>query len=363
MDILKPKPRRGRRKRLEAVAAIVIGVLMAGPALAQDGAFRPSAPPPGAPVAAAATNGPSRQPAPTGYRPQSVVDGVQAEAPYFQDTLAVLDNLPRSAPARPKKARKVLVLCTARGYVHSVIPLTAFAIRALGDKTGAWATTVTYRLQDFTAERLANYDVVVLDNTTGAFLDDADPVATSARRAALLSYVRSGRGLVLTHAAGDSYHTDADSPGGPKSLWPEYSRMVGGFFKWHWTLPQEVTVKIDDPASPINAAFAGRPFTIHDEIYTFEQNSFSRNNVHVLTSVDYSRMSPEDRAKEPAATKRLDGDYALSWVRREGQGRVYYNALGHSEHVLSIPAILQQLTAGIQYAAGDLAANDSPDAR
>ena len=320
MDIHKPKPWRGPRKLLKEVGAIVIGVLIAGPALAQGVAARPSAAPPTAPSTAAIPNGPPGQPPPTGYRPQSVVDGVQVETPYFQDTLAVLDNLPRSAPARPKKARKVLVFCNARGYAHSVIPLTAFAIKGLGDKTGAWATTITYKLQDFTAERLANYDVVVLDNTTGAFLDDADPVATPARRAALLSYVRSGHGLVLAHAAGDSYHTSADSPGGPKSLWPEYSRMVGGFFKWHWSLPQQVTVKIDDPGSPINAAFAGRPFTIHDEIYTFEQNSFSRKNVHVLTSVDYSKMSPEDKAKEPAETKRSDGDYALSWVRREGNG-------------------------------------------
>lgn len=358
---LKHRRRCGRAKRLAIIGCVSLGVLVAGPVLAQAGSGGLSAPPPTPPVSALA---PSGRPTPLpGYRPQSVHDGVQVETPYFQDTLAVLDNLPTSPPAKPKRPRKVLVFCVARGYVHSVIPLTAFAIKALGENTGAWETTVTYRLQDFTAERLASYDVVVLNNTSGAFLDDADAVATLARRAALLNYVRGGHGLVLTHAAGDSYHTGVDSPGGPQSLWPEYTRMVGGFFKWHWFLPQRVTVRIDDPASPINAAFAGRPFTIHDEIYTFEQASFSRKNVRVLTSVDYSRMSPEDQAKEPASTRRTDGDYALSWIRREGQGRIYYNALGHSEHVLSMPAILQQLTAGIQYAAGDLPADDSPSAR
>src|SRR5206468_3908386 len=140
--------------------------------------------------------------------------------------------------------RKVLVFCKARGYAHSVIPLTAFAIKALGDQTGAWSTTISYGLQDFTAETLANYDVLALDNTTGAFLDDADPAATAARRAALLAYVRRGHGLVLLHSASDAYHTDIGAPSGPSSLWPEYTRMVGGFFKWHWVLPQLVTVKI-----------------------------------------------------------------------------------------------------------------------
>lgn len=340
MDIHEPRTWRRLPEVLKEFLFIVIGLLIAGQASAQ-----------GVPAS------------PTGYRPQSLANGVQVETPNFQDTLAVLDNLPRSAQARPKTPRKVLVFCKAVGYAHSAIPLTAFAIKALGDKTGAWSTTITYRLADFTADSLANYDVLVLDNTTGAFLDDADTAATAARRAALLSYVRSGHGLVLTHAAGDSYHTGLDGPGGPKSLWPEYSKMVGGFFKWHWSLPQQVSVKIDDPASPLNAAFAGRSFAIHDEIYTFEQASFSRKNVRVLTSVDYSKMSPEDKAKEPAGSRRNDGDYALSWIRHEGLGRVYYNALGHSEHVLAIPAILQQLAAGIQYAAGDLVADDSPSVR
>ena len=187
--------RKSARKRLRGAGAMLIGLLIAGQASAQSAPAPPSAPPP------------------TGYRPQSVANGVQVETPYFQDTLAVLDNLPASAPARPKTPRKVLVFCRAVGYAHSVIPLTAFTIKALGDRTGAWSTTITYRLGDFSAERLANYDVLVLDNTTGTFLDDADAAATAVRRAALLSYVRSGHGLVLTHAAGDAYHTGLDSPG------------------------------------------------------------------------------------------------------------------------------------------------------
>jgi type 1 glutamine amidotransferase len=119
-------------------------------------------------------------------------------------------------------------------------------------------------------------------------------------------------------------------------------------------------VKIDDPKNPINAGFGGKPFIIHDEIYTFAQDSFSRKNVRVLTSLDYAKMSDADKAQEPAATRRTDGDYALSWIRREGKGRVFYEVLGHSEHVMAMPAILKQITAGIQYAAGDLAVDDSP---
>jgi type 1 glutamine amidotransferase len=121
-------------------------------------------------------------------------------------------------------------------------------------------------------------------------------------------------------------------------------------------------VKIDDPKSPLTQMFHGE-FTVHDEVYTFVQDSFSRKRVHVLTSVDYSKMSDADKAKEPAATKRTDGDYGLSWIRHEGKGRVFYEALGHSEHIYAMTPIMEHLLAGIQYVLGDLPANDSPSVK
>ena len=52
--------------------------------------------------------------------------------------------------------------------------------------------------------------------------------------------------------------------------------MIGGYFKFHWVDPQLITVKIDDPKSPLTAMFHGQEFEIHDETYTFNQESFSR---------------------------------------------------------------------------------------
>ena len=139
--------------------------------------------------------------------------------------------------------------------------------------------------------------------------------------------------------------------------------MIGGFFKFHWVDPQLITVKIDDPKSPLTQMFGGKEFEIHDETYTFAQDSFSRTNVHVLTSIDYDKMSAEDKAKEPAGTARTDGDYALSYIRREGQGRVFYEAHGHSERIYAIKAMNEHYLAGIQYMLGDLKADDSPSVK
>ena len=147
----------------------------------------------------------------------------------------------------------------------------------------------------------------------------------------------------------------------PVQQWPEFNTLIGGYFKFHWPDPQVIEVKIDDPNSPLTAMFHGQEFEIHDETYTFVQESFSRKNVHVLTSIDYDKMSAEDKAKE--ANPRTDGDYALSYIRREGKGRVFYEGHGHSDRVYAMTPMLEHLRAGIQYALGDLKADDSPSVK
>jgi len=132
--------------------------------------------------------------------------------------------LPDKAPARPQKPRKVLVLGRAAGYVHSSIPLAAKTIEAMGARTGAWTATTTYDAADINTANLAQYDAIFLASTTGCFLDDPkDAAATAARKAALLEFVRGGKGIAGIHAASDSYHGTAcaqpmASAGEP--LWP-----------------------------------------------------------------------------------------------------------------------------------------------
>ncbi len=135
--------------------------------------------------------------------------------------------------------------------------------------------------------------------------------------------------------------------------WPDWNRMIGGSFLAHpW---QRVWVKIEDPTSPITAPFHGQPFEIADETYTFTRESFSRDNVRVLLSIDVSRFSPDDLKRE---NRPWDHDYALSWIRADGKGRVFYAAHGHEPRVYATRPMLEHYLAGIQYAVGDLVADD-----
>jgi type 1 glutamine amidotransferase len=303
----------------------------------------------------------------------------QPQVARVADLMQMMSALPDRAPATPARPRRVLVLAKAAGFVHASIPLAARTIEALGQKTGAWATVITYNPADITEQNLQQYDAIFLASTTGTFLDErADPGVTAARRKALLDFVRGGKGLAGIHAATDSYHGGppaAPAAGGRPPvdggapLWPEFNRVIGGYFKFHWFYPTQIAVKIEDPENPVNAPFTSlnattgvrlpRPFSVVDEVYTFNDASWSRARAHVLTSVDYAKMPAEVKAQEPAP-QRTDHDYALSYLQREGNGRVFVEVLGHDESIYKMPSMLAHILAGMQYVLGDLQADDRP---
>lgn len=392
----------------------------------------------------------------------------QPRLPFDSHVQAMLAALPDRAAARPRQPRKVLVFNRCAGFIHTPIPLVARMIETFGNRTKAWSTTVTYDPADINAQNLKQYDALVLNSNTGAFLDDPnDQAATDARKKALIDFVRGGKGLVGIHGATDSYRANsataaiaarggraggggqrgagptlttqsllqgdkdndqklnkaemialadawfqkldtgntaslrqaefiqrltammAAAPAAPRGAgagaappaagaargeggrgaqqgrdtvvgtWPDYNRMIGGAFKFHFS-NQPVTIKIDDPKSPLTAMFKG-PFELTGEIYTFGMDTWSRENLHVLTSMDYSKMSDADRAKENFP--RSDHDYGLTWIRRDGNGRVFYTAFGNEEKTFFLKPINEQLLAGLQYALGDLKADDTPSVR
>ena len=294
------------------------------------------------------------------------VAGAQTLTTNPADVQAMMAALPDRAPVRPRRPRRVLVLTKALGYVHASIPLAARTVEEMGRKTRAWSTTVTADPADINARNLAGYDAIFLASTSGPFLDDPqDAAVTAARRQALLDFVRGGKGLAGIHAATVGYfdrrRPDPAEPGPGRvvSTWPDFTHLIGGLFKFHWNDGQVVTVKIDEPEHPLNAPFEGHvPLRVTDETYTFTDDSYSRDRVRVLTSVDYAAMSAEDKARE--TSPRADGDYPLSWIRREGGGRVFYEAHGHNEKVYAIAPLLAHLLYGMQYVLGDLPADDAP---
>jgi type 1 glutamine amidotransferase len=184
---------------------------------------------------------------------------------------------------------------------------------------------------------LARYDAIVFNST--AHLVIPEP----AMKQALLDYVRGGGGVVGIHAAIDMFKS-----------WPEGARVVGATFGGHpWHPSGTWTVKLDEPDHPLLRAWGGKGFKMHDEFYELAE-PYQRADRRVLMSLDLA--DPATAGVTPLHRK--DRDFAVSWISRHGEGRVFYCMFGHLGDPFGNPAVLQYYLDGIQYALGDLALGD-----
>jgi len=261
------------------------------------------------------------------------------------DRAAVAKAIPTTAPAQPAKPRRLLVvdLNVGRGG-HRSIPHANLAVRLMGERTGAYRTTVCHDRSMLAPERLAAFDAVFLNNTIGPIFD------APALRDGFAAYIAGGGGLIANHAV------TVTAPD-----WPAFGEILGARGAAHRDADEKVTVKLDDPKSALTAMFDPGGFTIADEIFRF-QAPYSRQRVHVLLSVDVARTDMTQGGRARGRCVRADNDYPISWIRRHGKGRVFYCSLGHNPHIFWDGRMLQHFLAGIQFALGDLEADASPDA-
>jgi hypothetical protein len=247
--------------------------------------------------------------------------------------------LPDSASAKPAKARKILVFSRCEGFVHGHgIVVGNKAIELIGKKTGAYAADFSEDYAVFEPANLAKYDAIVLNNTTQLKFPDAT------KKQAFVDFVKNGKGIIGIHAATDNFYD-----------WPEAASMIGGLFDGHpWGANGTWAFKLDDPKHPLNQAFAGKGFKLQDEIYQFKE-PYTRADRKVLISLDLA--DPATGAVKNGI-KRTDGDFALAWIKKFGQGRVFFCGFGHAGNVFQDAAMLRFILDGTQYALGDLKVND-----
>jgi type 1 glutamine amidotransferase len=212
---------------------------------------------------------------------------------------------------------RILYFTQSAGYRHEVIPTSQAVLKLLGENSRAFRVTTTEDVSAFTRENLRRYAAVMFFTTGELPMSDA-------QKAALLGFVRSGRGFLGVHSATDTFYK-----------WPEYRRLIGGYFNehpWH----QKVTVDVADPGSPL-VGFLGPSFPISDEIYQIRD--FDAQASRVLL-----RLDPKSVDLEAPNVRPQDYGWPLAWTRSFGRGRVFYTALGHEEAVWRDPRYQQMLT-------------------
>ncbi|HUU92190.1 MAG TPA: ThuA domain-containing protein [Phycisphaerae bacterium] len=266
-------------------------------------------------------------------------DGVSAE-----ERSRIEQAIPAKAPPPAAKGRRLLVIDLNVGRPgHRSIPHANLAVRLMGEKTGAYEAVISHDRSMLAPDRLREFDAVFLNNTLGPIFD------TRELREGFSAFISGGGGLVANHAV------TVTSP-----EWPEFGEILGARGAAHRDADEKVTVRLDDPASPLNAAFGGQGFTIADEIFRF-QAPYSRRRVRVLLSVDVAKTDM-NQGRPRGQCVRDDNDYPISWIRRHGKGRVFYCSLGHNPYVFWDARMLQHFLAGIQFALGDLKADTTPSA-
>ncbi len=247
-------------------------------------------------------------------------------------------RLPRGVRAQSGTPRRLLAVTHSAGYGHDVVTRRSpdrlsrveETLKTLGDQSGAFELTFVYSKEDcqgITPDILKSYDGVFF-YTTG---DVPFPQET---RTALLDFVSSGKGFSGAHSATDTYYT-----------LPGYGEMLGAYFDGHpWH--QGVRITVEDRQHAATRQL-GDSFEIADEIYQFRA-PWSRDRMSVLLSLNTSSVD----LSRPGVN-RGDGDFALSWWRQHGAGRVFYTALGHDGAVWQDQRFRQHLLGGIRWSLGD----------
>lgn len=262
--------------------------------------------------------------------------------------------IPDKAPAAARQARKLLVMALniRDGQVrkgHASIPAGNLALRLMGEKTHAYEVTFSDDSNMLRRENLSQFDAICFNNTVGVLTEDPE------LRKSLLDYVAGGKGFVGLHAAGATFVQ------WPRyDQFPEFGEMLGGYENGGhpWKPDDTITLRVEDRRHPVNRGFDADSFEISDEVFQF-QAPYSRTKLRVLLSIDTGKTDM-DPVRRFLPERFADRDFAISWVKSYGKGRVFYSSLGHNPHIFWNRPVLEHFLAGIQFALGDLDADTTP---
>jgi type 1 glutamine amidotransferase len=275
---------------------------------------------------------------------------------------------PDKASASPARPRRLLLW--GRLWTHQCNPFTEEAVKILARKTKAFEVTVSDDPRLLLPESLKGFDAIFLNglhdpqpflplNTKALSpekLDEAKKLDSDVKQSILDFVAKDGKGI-------------AGIEGSICALrdWKEFGELMGAFYNGHYA--GEFVIKVEDPAHPLTACFAGQPLRIFDQGYV-PAPPYSRKKVRVLLSLDLTQMPNPAEGPKMAwlkeNIKRLESytgrekDYPISWIKPYGQGRVFYCSLGVNKPAYFSSLFMQHLLAGIQFALGDLPGDMTP---
>jgi type 1 glutamine amidotransferase len=253
----------------------------------------------------------------------------------------LLSTLGVAQSSGPQK-KHLLVIGEEKGYRHESVSHAMATLERLGRETGLWDTTLrtdtealTKKKLEYNAKNLDNFDAVLF--FTGGTLE-----MEAQQKADFLSFVHDdGKGFIGIHSAAITFVD-----------WPEYGEMIGGYYDEHPWGTFDAPIIVEDPAFPGMQQWP-KSFVLRDEIYQIR--NYSRDHVRVLMRLDAGKLDLANKN-----VHRTDHDFAVTWAKMYGKGRVFYSTLGHVEENWDKPEFQKMLIGAIQWATGMVNADVTP---
>lgn len=279
----------------------------------------------------------------------------------------------REAPERSKKKRLLLVTHSG-GFIHGSVATAEEVLKDIGPKNGfevtCWrftedpakkvkdkggtertalevynerfrgATKLPVEKENcgrINKETLKNFDVVL-------FFTTGNPV-TPDELNDLREWVKGGGALAGTHCATDTLYKQS-----------VYGDLIGAYFRGHPPGLQKIKVHVEDLKHPAAAGFEDG-MEYQDEMYVFWDAPYSRDKLHIILSIKADSFKPGGNLT------RKDGDYAISWCREEGKGKVFYTSFGHDPKVWKDEKFQKHLLGGLKWAVGELKGDATPSGK
>ena len=251
--------------------------------------------------------------------------------PYlFTIALLMVAQAVFAADKAPKP--RILFLTQSKGFTHGSVRRSTserspaeLAMMQLAQRSGEFTIRCSQNAEaDITKENLQNYDIVAF-YTTGKL-----PIAEADIEYLLGEWLhQKGHGYMGFHSATDTY----------KDYEP-YWDLSGGTFNGHpWGSNTPVTFKIHDTDHPAMKPFGGDRLDFKDEIYQY--SNWQPEKCHVLMSLDMEHTKLKRPYHVPVA-----------WCKNVGDGKMFYNNMGHREDTWQDERILQSIVGAVRWIAG-----------
>ena len=248
--------------------------------------------------------------------------------------------------AEEKAPSKILFITQSAGFRHGAVnrgkqgqlAAAEIGLITLGETSKLFSVDLTQDCHhDVNKANLAKYDIVAFYTTLDLPIPEAD-------RDYLFNVwaKEKGHGILGFHSAGDTYHN-----------YEPYWDMMGGVFIAHpWGSGTDVTLTVHEQ-NPLTKPF-GTEFKIKDEIYMYEH--WQPAKCRVLMSLDYSKSPIQNEVP-------VEHGYhvPVCWIKNVGEGKLYYNNIGHNDGSWTNPAYLDSITQAVHWMRGDIEIDATPN--